>query len=198
MPWKKSSHSSEATSTAFWLKNLLTRFELASVPKDVTATIPKQQKGNDPNQQDRIVKECEEFLRDSQRLRDPEALTTRGKTRTGRINSLASTKSALGVEKRKNGKDYSKTKGIKDSKKGNTKTEGIDLQEINRWKLAGECLHCAWPPDEKGTHRVKNCIRPIKLSLETANHRKANLPRIEEFEISSQESSEAEDSLNEE
>jgi len=110
------------------------------VPKDVTATIPEQQKDSDPNRQDRILKECKEFLRDSQRLRDLEALKTRGKTSTGWVKPLASTKTALRVKKRKSGKGYSKTEGIEGSKKRITKnfekTEGIDLHEINRRKSA--------------------------------------------------------------
>jgi len=54
-----------------------------------------------------------------------------------------------------------------------TKTEGIDPSEIIRRKPAGECLRCAWPADRKGTHRVKDCQRPIKLDKGTANYPKA-------------------------
>jgi hypothetical protein len=49
-----------------------------------------------------------------------------------------------------------------------SKTEGIEEEEIQRRKSAGECLHCAWPPYYKGTHRVKDCIRPIQLDKGTA------------------------------
>jgi hypothetical protein len=42
-------------------------------------------------------------------------------------------------------------------------TEGIESDEIQRRKLAGECLRCAWPSDTKGSHGVKNCRRSIKL-----------------------------------
>jgi len=53
------------------------------------------------------------------------------------------------------------------------KTEGIDSSEISRRKAAGECLRCAWPSDRKGTHRVKDCKRPIKLDKGTAAFPKA-------------------------
>ena len=50
-----------------------------------------------------------------------------------------------------------------------TKTEGIDPSEISRRKASGECLRCAWPSDRKGTHKVKDCQRPIKLNKGTAS-----------------------------
>jgi len=53
------------------------------------------------------------------------------------------------------------------------KTEGIDSSELGRRRAAGECLRCAWPSDRKGTHRVKDCIRPIKLDKGTAAFPKA-------------------------
>ena len=137
-----------------YIHNLRTRSELVSVPKNIAAT-PEQQKVNDPSWQDRVLKECEEFLRDYRRLRDLETLKAKGKTRTGRINPLASTKSALKGKKGKSCQDYSKT-------------EGIEEAEISRRKVAAECLHCAWPSDRKGTHTVKDCIRAIKLDKETA------------------------------
>jgi len=52
-------------------------------------------------------------------------------------------------------------------------TEGIEASEIARRKSAGECLRCTWPSDRKGTHRVKNCKRPIKLEKGTASYPKA-------------------------
>jgi hypothetical protein len=54
-----------------------------------------------------------------------------------------------------------------------TKTAGINEPEIQRQKEAGECLHCAWPSDRKGIHRVKDCVRPIKLDNGTAGYPKA-------------------------
>jgi len=34
-------------------------------------------------------------------------------------------------------------------------------------------LRCAWPSDRKGSHRVKDCIRPAKLDKGTASFLKA-------------------------
>jgi len=56
----------------------------------------------------------------------------------------------------------------------NSKTEGIESGEIERRKAAGECLHCAWPQDRKGNHRVKDCIRGIKLDKGTATYPTVN------------------------
>ena len=53
-----------------------------------------------------------------------------------------------------------------------SKKEGIEVGEIERRKAAGECLRCAWPADRKGTHQVKDCIRPIKLDTGTAAYSK--------------------------
>jgi len=47
------------------IDNLRTRSEIVSVPNDVIATTPEPLKGNDLSQQDKILKECEEYLRDS-------------------------------------------------------------------------------------------------------------------------------------
>jgi len=125
-----------------------------------------------------------------------------GTINTGRINPFASTRSALRVKKRKCGKGYSQTEGFKGSKKGDTKdfkkTVGIDLHEINRRKSEGEYLRCAWPSDRNATHRVTDCIRPIKMDKGTANCPKANLHRIEDLEISSEATSDTEDGSNEE
>ena len=79
------------------------------------------------------------------------ALKAKGKTRTGRINPLASTKSSLKVKWRINSPDHSNT-------------EGIEEAEISRTKSAGERLRCAWPSDQKGSHLVKNCLRRIKIN----------------------------------
>ena len=34
-------------------------------------------------------------------------------------------------------------------------------------------MRCAWPADRKGSHRVRDCIRPIKLDKGTASFPKA-------------------------
>jgi hypothetical protein len=44
---------------------------------------------------DKILKECEEFLRDSRRLRDIAALKSKGTTRTGRIHPTSISKKIL-------------------------------------------------------------------------------------------------------
>jgi hypothetical protein len=63
---------------------------------------------------------------------------------------------------------------LKTKNKGdNSKTEGIEASEIEHRKSPGECLRCAWPSDRKGNHRVKDCMRPIKLDKGTANYPKA-------------------------
>jgi hypothetical protein len=68
---------------------------------------------------------------------------------------LAASKESLLIAKQKRTKDYSNT-------------EGIEEAEIQRRKRAAEFLHCAWPADRKGAHRVKDCHRPIKLDKGTA------------------------------
>jgi hypothetical protein len=80
-----------------------------------------------------------------------------GKSRTGCKNLTKVMKEVL-----RKPKDYSKT-------------EGIDSNEIERRKSAGECLRCAWPSNKKGTHRLKDCIRPIKLDKGTASYTKGKV-----------------------
>jgi len=69
-------------------------------------------------------------------------------------------------------KDKSKKKD-RSERKSFKETEAIDSSEIERRKAAGECLRCAWPSDRKGSHRVKDCKRPIKLDKGTASYPKA-------------------------
>jgi hypothetical protein len=77
-------------------------------------------KGTKEDHQDSVLKECEEFLKKSQRLRDTSTLKSKGNTSTGRINPTPITKKALRKkdhrqEKRENlAKDYSRTEGIKE------------------------------------------------------------------------------------
>jgi hypothetical protein len=74
------------------------------------------------------------------------------------------------------------------SKLHNSKIEGIKDNEVQRRKIAGEILRCAWPSDRKGTHRVRNCIRPIKLDRETASYNKdKTYQRLESLERSSKD-----------
>jgi hypothetical protein len=72
----------------------------------------------------------------------------------------------------------------------------IHFADVERRKSAGECLRCAWPSDRKGSHRVKDCIRPIKLNKGTASYPKAkeyHKMKIAGIELYS-EDSESEDS----
>jgi hypothetical protein len=131
------------------------RYEM-SVQRGPSVAPSSEPEDSVPQRQDKILKECEEYLRDSRRLRDLAKLKTSGNHRTGRINPLSTTKRSLGI--------------AKNQKKHNTKTEGIEGTEINRRKSAGECLRCAWPSDRKGCHQVKDCIRPIKLDTGTAGY----------------------------
>jgi len=104
-----------------------------------------------------ILTECEEYLKDSKHLRDIANLNSTGQTKTGRINPSRTMKKAL--KKKTWAKDYSRT-------------EGIETGEIDRRKSAGEGLRCAWPSERKGSHRVTDCIRPIKKDKGTAGHPK--------------------------
>jgi len=73
------------------------------------------------------------------------------------------------LDRKKFEKDRSEPKPRKDY----AKTEGIEPSKIDRRKAAGECLRCAWPSDRKGNHRVKDCIRPMRLDKGTASYPKA-------------------------
>jgi hypothetical protein len=128
------------------------------IPKDLAEELRR----------DTVLKECEQYLRKSRKLRDIVATKSKGKKATGRINPTPISKKAL----RK--KDRSSRKEIVPSNKENyIKTEGIDEAEIQRRRSARECLRCAWPADRKGTHRVKDCNRPIKLEIGTAGFPKS-------------------------
>jgi len=101
---------------------------------------------------------------------------------------------------KKDGRDrIGKRRSIRDrserrSNKDNKKTEGIESSEIERRKSAGECLRCAWPSDRKGTHRVKDCVRPIKLDKGTASYPKSKEYQKMKVAAMQQEESEDEDS----
>jgi len=142
--------------------------------QNTTEIQDSKDQGSKEDHQDKILEECEEYLRESRQLRDTATLKSKGKTQSGRIDPTPISKKFLGKKdrykrkaavpaeavskkegKRKNGGDYSKTYGIIES-------------EIQRRKSSGECLRCAWPADRKGFHRVKDCIRPIKLAEGTA------------------------------
>jgi hypothetical protein len=100
----------------------------------------------------------------------------------GHINPLAAIKRRLEVKK----------------KKGNshTKTKGIEQEEIDTRKNTGECLRCACPADRKGTHRVKECIGPIRLEKGTASYPKGKV--YQQWELTRESTGSSEDSDSEE
>jgi hypothetical protein len=137
------------------------------VSDPVTQIIPRAQDSKDQeskeDHQDKILKECEEYLKDSRRLREIAALKATGKTLTGLINPTAISQKHL----RK--KDRYMGKLTNPPKKYLPELAGIDQAEIKRRRENDGCLRCTWPSNRKGTHRVKDCRRPIKLDKRTAS-----------------------------
>jgi hypothetical protein len=144
-----------------YIDNIQTRQEVIVVPEKTpekwTSISPVPRDIQEDTRQERVLKECEEFLQELKKLRARNTVNT---NKRNRVNPLASTKKSLTIEKKRKLKDYSMM-------------EGIDEAEIQRRKGTGECLWCAWPPDRKGTHRVKDCLRPITLDKGTADFSKA-------------------------
>jgi hypothetical protein len=151
---------------------------------------------------DIVLKECEEYLKESRRLRDIAALKSKGTTWSGRINPTPISKKIL----RKDRSSRNKGKGTQQHKEGKenyTKINGISDNEIKRRKEIDECLHCAWPSDRKGNHQVKDCIRPIKIAKGTVafpkerNHQQAEQryqqPTVEEASSEGNSSEESSD-----
>jgi hypothetical protein len=136
------------------IDNLRTRSEMVSIPKDVPITTKKLPAKGSSSRQDRILEECEEYLRDSRWLLNLAKLKASGKSKTEQIHPIVSSKQSLRISKGK-GKCFSKTEGIAES-------------EIQRRKAQGECLHCAWPPGVKSHHTVRECIRKIRIESRTA------------------------------
>jgi hypothetical protein len=124
--------------------------------RDSTAEVTKV------DHQATVLKECEEYLKESRRLRDIAALKSTGKTQTGQINPLATNKENLRISKKALRKKVRPKKALggkhKKPAKDHSKTEGISDTEITRRKETGECLRCGWPADRKGAHRVRDCI----------------------------------------
>jgi hypothetical protein len=145
-----------------YIRNKQSRLDVTINPeKELSAgrtVSPTPRDIQEETRQDQILRECENYLQESSKLRTKISVNT-GKH--NRINPLASTKKLLRVEK------------YKRKSKVPTKTEGINESEIQRRKVEGECLRCAWPANRKGTHQVKDCIRPIKLDKGSAYYPKA-------------------------
>jgi len=117
--------------------------------------------------QDKILTECEEYLKDSRRLREIAALKATRKTLTGLINPTPISKNQQWKKDRNQ-----RIRPLKKEVKKEVKTAGISETEIRRRKEVGECLRCAWPADRKGAHSDKTCIRPIRLAEGTASYPK--------------------------
>jgi hypothetical protein len=149
-----------------YIDNIQSRTIAAIVPDKVSsverAVSPIPRDNQEDQRQEKILEECEEYLKDSRRLREIATLKATGKTLTGFINPTAISKKHL----RKKDRQPRKTAGP--SKEDNSSIAGIAQKEIARRKKTGECLRCAWPSDRKGSHRVASCRRPIKISKGTA------------------------------
>jgi len=168
---------------ANYIDNIQSRVNVTVIPEEaskvgrIVSPIPGD--NQEDQRQDKILEECEEYLKDSKRLREIAALKATGKTYTGLINPTAISKKRL--------RKQHKRKPVTLPKKDNSKTAGIDQAEIQRRRSTGECLRCAWPNDRKGNHRVADCIRPVKLDKGTAGLPKAKgyseerrVPQVEE------------------
>jgi hypothetical protein len=86
-------------------------------------------------QPDIVLNKCEEYLHESQRLRDIANLRTATKAKTSRINPIKASKRILQRSTRKAGSSGNNI----------SNTAGIPESEINRRKSAEGCLRCAWP-----------------------------------------------------
>jgi len=140
-----------------YIDNLESCSNKNKIRRGVTVTSRNVMQEPEEDCQNTILKKCEEFLWDPRWLWDIVNLKSTGRTKNDHTNPRTSTKKAL--KERSKGNDHSKT-------------EGIEPDEVLRRKVAGECLCCAWPPNRKGAHTVKDCIRPIKLEKGTASYLK--------------------------
>jgi len=133
------------------------------LPKQLPRAVPAIPRDLTEDQRvDQVIDNAEQYLRESKRLTELSALKISGKTRTGRLNPLRTTKKSL-----REAASISKDVAI-NKLTDRSETRGIGNKEISRRNAEGECLRCAWPSNRKGSHRVKNCIRPIKLDTGTA------------------------------
>jgi hypothetical protein len=184
-----------------YIDNIQSRIDVNIISEKVPSvgrTISPVPRDNQNDQrQDKILKECEEYFKDSKRLREIAALKATGETLIGFINPTAISKKHL----KERNQHKRKPAGL--PKEGARKTEGINPKELKRRRETGECLRCAWPSDRKGTHRVADCKRPIKLDKGTANFPKAKeyqkikesyqQPTVEEVSSGSSSSGESSD-----
>jgi hypothetical protein len=148
-----------------YIDNLKSRINVSIIPEKAPSVernvSPTPRDNQEDLRQDKILKECEEYLKDSKRLREIASLKAKGRTSSGRINPTTISQKRLGKKDRQ------------PRKSARPETAGIDSVEIERRRRTGECLRCAWPADRKGAHRVADCRRPIKLDNGTASYPKA-------------------------
>jgi len=116
---------------------------------------------------DQVLRDTEQYLKESKQLRSIAALKSSGNTASGRINPTRVSKRRL-----RKARKVPKVNTVREPKYY-SKTEGLEISELERRKTAGECLRCAWPSDRKGSHTVADCRRPINLDKGTAEYPKA-------------------------
>jgi len=88
------------------------------------------------NKQESVGKDCERFWEESCQLWDIERLKHTGRTSTGLINPLTSTKKIL--------------KEIIPRVNHKSQIQEIDKLQVSRRASAQECERCAWPSNLKG------------------------------------------------
>jgi len=149
-----------------YIDNIQSRIKVRVIPEE-SETVNRETVSPDTkdiqeeDRQDKVLRECEDYLRDSGQQREIAALKASGRTSTGLINPTADSKKIL---KRKGRSQSRIARNDKESK-----VVGIDKDELRRRRSAGECLRCAWPSNRKGHHRVVDCRRPIKLDKGTTS-----------------------------
>jgi len=115
-----------------YIDNQSSRIETIVTSGKLQGTAEKATTDTNELRQDQILEQLEKYPRESQRLRDIATLNSKGKTLTGRINPMPISKKPL----RK--KDCCERKQVIQVKK-EPKKFGIDEEEIQKWKKAGEC-----------------------------------------------------------
>jgi hypothetical protein len=143
--------------------NITVSPEQAPEVRRFVSPVPRDKQ--EDQRQDTILKECEEYLKDSKRLKRIATLKATGKTLTGFNNPTAISKKHL--RKKQHTKKLAELQ-----KESHLITLGLNPTEFKRRREEGECLQCAWPADRKGAHWIADCRRPIKLDKGTANHPK--------------------------
>jgi hypothetical protein len=157
-----------------YIDNIQARWETFVVPEKTSekrkSISPVPRDIQEDTRRDRVLKECEEILRDSKKEREVMNLKVSGRTQTGRVNPTSISKKLLRERDRvsKIVPNERKSKANRNDK-NRSRIEGIEEGQIQRRKASGECLRCAWPSDRKGIHKVKDSRRPIKLGKGTAS-----------------------------